>query len=65
MRVKVLRTTKGEGKGAPGTLLDDKLTIACGEGAIRILELQRAGKQPMKADEFLRGSALRPGSVVG
>jgi methionyl-tRNA formyltransferase len=64
VRVKVLRTTKGEGKGAPGTLLDDKLTIACGEGAIRILELQRAGKQPMKADEFLRGAALRPGSIV-
>lgn len=61
VRVKVLRTTKGEGKGAPGTLLDDKLTIACGEGAIRILELQRAGKQPMKADEFLRGSPLRAG----
>lgn len=61
VRVKVLRTTKGEGKAAPGTLLDDKLTIACGEGAIRILELQRAGKQPMKADEFLRGSPLRAG----
>lgn len=61
VRVKVLRTTKGEGKGAPGTLLDDKLTIACGEGAIRILELQRAGRQPMKADEFLRGSPLRAG----
>lgn len=61
VRVKVLRTTKGEGKGAPGTLLDDKLTVACGEGAIRILELQRAGRQPMKADEFLRGSPLRAG----
>ncbi len=61
VRVKVLRTTKGEGKGAPGTLLDDKLTVACGEGAIRILELQRAGKQPMKADEFLRGTPLRAG----
>ncbi len=61
VRVKVLRTTKGEGKAAPGALLDDKLTIACGEGAIRILELQRAGKQLMKADEFLRGSPLRAG----
>ena len=47
-------------RGAPGTLLDDKLTIACGEGAIRILELQRAGKQPMKADEFLRGVGAAP-----
>jgi methionyl-tRNA formyltransferase len=64
VRVKVLRTTKGEGGGAPGTLLDDNLTIACGSGAVRILELQRAGKQPMKAEEFLRGTPLRAGSVV-
>jgi len=42
-------------------LLDDRLTIACGDGAIRIIELQRAGKQAMKADEFLRGTALAPG----
>jgi methionyl-tRNA formyltransferase len=64
VRVKVLHTTKGQGKGAPGSVLDDKLTIACGEGAIRILELQRAGRQPMKADEFLRGSPLSAGAVV-
>lgn len=64
VRVKVLRTTKGEGSGAPGTTLDDKLTIACGEGAVRILELQRAGKQPMKAEEFLRGTPLAPGTRV-
>ena len=43
MRVKVLRTTKGEGSGTPGTVLDDRLTIACGDGAVRILQLQRAG----------------------
>ena len=43
VRVKVLRTTMGEGKGAPGSVLDDNLTIACGDGAVRILELQRAG----------------------
>lgn len=64
VRVKVLRTTKGEGSGSPGTLLDDRLTVACGNGSIRILELQRAGKQPMKAEEFLRGTPLRAGSVV-
>ncbi len=39
--VKVLRTTRGEGSGAPGTVLDDRLTIACGDGAVRIVELQR------------------------
>ena len=61
---KVLRTTHGEGSGAPGTVLDDKLTIACGDGAVRILELQRAGKQAMKAEEFLRGSPIAPGAVL-
>jgi methionyl-tRNA formyltransferase len=55
-RIKVLRSTKGEGCGAPGTVLDDRLTVACGEGAVRILALQRAGRQAMTADEFLRGS---------
>jgi methionyl-tRNA formyltransferase len=59
-RAKILRCELAEGLGAPGELLDDRLTIACKEGAIRILELQRAGKQPMKADEFLRGTPLKP-----
>ena len=61
VRVKVLRSTRGEGTGAPGTILDDKLTIACGEGAVRLIEVQRAGRQPMKAEEFLRGTPLPPG----
>jgi methionyl-tRNA formyltransferase len=59
-RVKVLRTTRGAGAGPPGTVLDDRLTIACGDGAVRILELQRAGKRPMTAEEFLRGTTLAP-----
>jgi len=63
-RVKVLRSTKGEGKAAPGTVLDDKLTIACGDGAVRLVELQRAGKQPMQADEFLRGAPVARGAVL-
>jgi methionyl-tRNA formyltransferase len=63
-RAKVLRTTKGEGAGAPGTVLDDKLTITCAEGAVRILELQRAGKQVMKAADFLRGSPIAAGAVL-
>ena len=61
VRIKALRTTRGEGAGAPGTVLDGALTIACGEGAVRILELQRAGRQAMKAAEFLRGVSLRSG----
>jgi methionyl-tRNA formyltransferase len=60
----VLRTTRGEGAGAPGAVLDDRLTIACGEGAVRILDLQRAGAKPMKAEEFLRGARLGPGAQV-
>lgn len=63
-RIKVLRTTRAEGSGVAGTILDDKLTVACGEGALRILELQRAGKQAMKAEAFLRGLALPAGTQV-
>jgi methionyl-tRNA formyltransferase len=64
VRIKVLRTTRGEGMGSPGRVIDDGLTIACGEGAVRILELQRAGKQPMKAEEFLRGTPLAVGTQL-
>jgi methionyl-tRNA formyltransferase len=65
IRIKVLRTTMGEGSGTPGTLLDDRLTVACGNGSVRILELQRAGRQAMKADEFLRGTPLVAGTKLG
>src|ERR1700677_4041945 len=57
-RVKVLRSTRGEGSGQPGQILDDRLTIACGEGSVRLLEVQRAGKQPMHAEDFLRGTPI-------
>jgi methionyl-tRNA formyltransferase len=59
-RLKILRCELADGGGEPGAVLDDRLTIACGNGAIRILDLQRAGKAPMKAAEFLRGTPLRP-----
>ena len=59
-RVKILRCEIADGSGAPGTVLDDHLRIACRQGALRVLELQRAGKQPMKAEEFLRGTPLKP-----
>lgn len=64
-RVKVLRTLKGEGGGPPGTALDDNLTIACGGGAVRIVELQKAGGRPMQADEFLRGTPIQSGAALG
>ena len=60
VRVKILRCELAAGSGEPGQLLDDRLAVACKEGAIRILELQRAGKGAMKAQEFLRGSPLKP-----
>jgi len=63
-RVKVLRTTRGTGEGEPGRVLDDRLTIACGTGAVRLLELQRAGRQPMSAEEFLRGMPILRASVL-
>jgi methionyl-tRNA formyltransferase len=60
VRVKILRCELANGSGAAGDLLDDRLTVACNQGAIRILELQRAGKAPMKAADFLRGTPLKP-----
>jgi len=59
-RVRILRCELADGAGRPGALLDERLTIACGSGAIRVLELQRAGKQSMSADAFLRGTSLKP-----
>lgn len=55
-RVKLQRSTLGEGQGAPGQVLDDRLTIACGEGAVRLVTLQRSGGKPLAAQEFLRGA---------
>ncbi len=64
VRVKILRCELTHGSGAAGELLDDLLSIACGEGAIRILELQRAGKALMKAADFLRGTPLKASTCV-
>jgi methionyl-tRNA formyltransferase len=67
-RIRALRSTRGESQkdkqAAPGTVLDDKLTIACGDGAVRLTQVQRAGKQPMTAEDFLRGSAVPRGDVL-
>jgi methionyl-tRNA formyltransferase len=64
-RLKILRCELADGSGAPSVVLDDQLTIACGDGAIRILDLQRAGKAPMKAADFLRGTPLKPPARLG
>lgn len=64
-RVKVLRSTLAEGRGAPGEVLEGApLTVACGIGAVRLVEVQRAGKRPVSAADFLRGFTLRPGDRV-
>mgnify|MGYP001765898619 CR=1 FL=1 len=64
-RVKVLRAVVAGGAGAPGTVLDSALTIACGSGAVRLLTVQRAGKGPMAAGDFLNGSKIAPGTSLG
>jgi len=61
-RVKVLRTACAEGSGQPGTLLDPAGTVACGDGAVRLIQVQRAGKAPMPTEEFLRGARLSAGA---
>ena len=64
-RIKVLRSVIADGSGTPGTVLDDQLTVACAEGAVRLIELQRAGKKPMSAAEVLRGFPLPRGTQLG
>ncbi|GEO97715.1 methionyl-tRNA formyltransferase [Methylobacterium haplocladii] len=62
-RVKVLRAERAEGSGVPGTLLDAACTVACGEGAVRLLELRRAGKGGVATGgDFLRGARLGSGA---
>lgn len=66
-RVKVLRSGLAEASGNAGEVLTaegDTLIIACGSGSIKLVQIQRAGKKAMSADEFLRGSKLNPGAAV-
>jgi len=64
-RLKILRTARVEGAGPAGTMLDGALTVACGEGAVRLLQVQRAGARAMPADEFLRGVPVPAGTRLG
>ena len=63
-RVKVLRGALAAGSGAPGDVLDDSGLVACGEGALRLLQVQRAGRGPMPAEAFLRGVRFAAGASV-
>ena len=61
-RYRVLAAEVAEGAGVPGSVLDERLTIACGHGAIRVLSVQRAGRPVMSAEELLRGRAIPAGT---
>jgi len=63
-RMKILYADPVDGQGKPGEILDERLTIACGQGALRVARLQRAGRGPMQAQDFLRGFSLKPGERV-
>ncbi len=63
-RVKLLLAEVADATGAPGTVLDEGLTIACGAEAIRALKLQRAGKPVLERSEFLRGRAVAAGTKL-
>jgi methionyl-tRNA formyltransferase len=65
IRIKALLSTVEEGQGAPGQVLDDRLLIACGKGAVRILRAQREGRSAQGADDFLRGFPISAGVGLG
>jgi methionyl-tRNA formyltransferase len=61
-RMKILFAEPVPGSGSPGTVITDDLTIACGDGALRLLKVQRAGGKAMAASDLLKGFALAPGT---
>jgi methionyl-tRNA formyltransferase len=63
--LKVLDCVVVDGQGEAGTVLDARLTVGCGQGAVRLLRVQAPGGAAMDAAAFLRGHALPPGSVLG
>jgi methionyl-tRNA formyltransferase len=63
-RLKVLAAEFAAGSGAPGSVLDDQLTVACGEGALRLTIVQREGRAPVDAAALLRGYPIAPGSAL-
>jgi methionyl-tRNA formyltransferase len=65
VRVKALLSRVEAGSGAPGQVLDDELRIACGEGAVRLGQVQREGKGVQDAATFVRGFPVPPGTRLG
>jgi methionyl-tRNA formyltransferase len=64
VRVKALLSTYEDADGAPGQVLDDQLLVACGEGAVRLLKVQREGRGAQDAEAFLRGQPVAPGATL-
>jgi methionyl-tRNA formyltransferase len=64
-RIRVLEAELATGSGTPGEVLDERLTVAAGEGALRLLRVQRAGGRPLDPATFLRGFDIPPGSRIG
>jgi methionyl-tRNA formyltransferase len=65
VRVRAIDSRLAEGSGEPGRVLDDRMTVACGSGAVRLIQVQRDGRRALPADEFLRGAAVHPGDRLG
>jgi methionyl-tRNA formyltransferase len=63
-RIKLLDAETGDGEAQPGTVVDDRLTIACGAGSLRPILLQRAGRAPTMLDDFLRGFPIPKGTIL-
>jgi methionyl-tRNA formyltransferase len=64
IRVLAAETIATKKKAAPGTALDDRLSVACGKGGLKLLRVQRAGGKPMEADAFLRGRPVPAGTIL-
>ncbi|MDQ0455279.1 methionyl-tRNA formyltransferase [Rhizobium paknamense] len=64
-RVKILASEVTDGKGQPGVVLDERLAVGCGDGAVRLMRLQRAGGKPLAAEDFLRGTPISKGAEIG
>ena len=63
-RIKIMKAKEVEKTGEAGTILDDKMTIACSQNAIRILELKKEGKKEMPAEEYLKGNEMKIGQKI-
>ena len=64
VRIRVLAATPVDGKGAPGAVIAPPLTVACGNGALQLERVQRAGKSALSAADFVRGNPMPPGTTL-